>query len=68
MATRWGREALALDLPHFFEDEVRRFVEEGRPVLGICNGFQALLKAGILTKREIRGAQVYAGPQRESEF
>jgi phosphoribosylformylglycinamidine synthase len=38
----------ALDLSHFFEDEVRRFVEEGRPVLGICNGFQALLKAGIL--------------------
>jgi phosphoribosylformylglycinamidine synthase I len=38
----------ALDLSRFFADEVRRFVEEGRPVLGICNGFQALLKAGIL--------------------
>lgn len=25
-----------------------RFVESGRPVLGICNGFQALLKLGLL--------------------
>jgi phosphoribosylformylglycinamidine synthase len=30
----------ALDLSRFFADEVRRFVEEGRPVLGICNGFR----------------------------
>ena len=25
-----------------------RFVESGRPVLGICNGFQALLRLGLL--------------------
>ena len=28
--------------------EVGRFAAEGRPVLGICNGFQILLEAGIL--------------------
>ena len=28
--------------------ELERFVESGRPVLGICNGFQALLKLGLL--------------------
>ena len=38
----------ALDLSRFFADEVARFVESGRPVLGICNGFQVLVKAGIL--------------------
>ncbi len=38
----------ALDLSQFFADEVARFVESGRPVLGICNGFQVLVKAGIL--------------------
>jgi len=38
----------ALDLSQFFADEVRHFVETGKPVLGICNGFQALVKAGIL--------------------
>jgi phosphoribosylformylglycinamidine synthase len=29
-------------------DELRRFVASGRPLLGICNGFQALLKLGLL--------------------
>lgn len=28
--------------------EVMTFAEEGRPVLGICNGFQILLEAGLL--------------------
>ncbi len=38
----------ALDLHSRFSDDVLRFVEQGRPVLGICNGFQALVKAGLL--------------------
>ena len=38
----------ALDLHTRFGDDVTRFVEAGRPVLGICNGFQALVKAGLL--------------------
>ena len=29
-------------------EEVRRFAVEGRPVLGICNGFQVLCEAGLL--------------------
>ncbi len=29
-------------------DSLTRFVESGRPVLGICNGFQALLRLGLL--------------------
>jgi phosphoribosylformylglycinamidine synthase I len=28
--------------------ELRSFVSEGRPVLGICNGFQVLVEAGLL--------------------
>jgi phosphoribosylformylglycinamidine synthase I len=39
---------LALELKVFFADEVRTFVETGKPVIGICNGFQALVKSGIL--------------------
>jgi phosphoribosylformylglycinamidine synthase II/phosphoribosylformylglycinamidine synthase I len=38
----------ALDLRHRLGEDVVRFVSDGRPVLGICNGFQALVKAGIL--------------------
>lgn len=48
----------ALDLHTRFGDDVARFVEAGRPVLGICNGFQALVKAGLLPGAEyIRDGQ-----------
>jgi phosphoribosylformylglycinamidine synthase len=39
---------LALDLSHYFLDQVQAFVSAGKPVIGICNGFQALIKSGIL--------------------
>ncbi len=38
----------ALDLQVFFQEELRQFVESGKRVLGICNGFQVLVKAGLL--------------------
>lgn len=39
---------LALDLNLYFADAVNEFVADGKPVLGICNGFQALVRAGLL--------------------
>ncbi len=39
---------LAIDLRSYFSEQVEAFVASGKPVLGICNGFQALIKAGIL--------------------
>jgi phosphoribosylformylglycinamidine synthase I len=38
----------ALDLMAYFKDQVSAFVATQKPVIGICNGFQALVKAGIL--------------------
>jgi phosphoribosylformylglycinamidine synthase len=43
-----GGKLWALDLRHRLGETVNRFVASGRPVLGICNGFQALVKAGLL--------------------
>jgi phosphoribosylformylglycinamidine synthase I len=39
---------LALDLIHYFSEEAAGFIAAGKPVIGICNGFQALVKSGLL--------------------
>ncbi|HZB96096.1 MAG TPA: phosphoribosylformylglycinamidine synthase I [Herpetosiphonaceae bacterium] len=39
---------LAVDLIHRLREPLQRFVADGRPVLGICNGFQVLVRAGLL--------------------
>jgi phosphoribosylformylglycinamidine synthase subunit PurQ / glutaminase len=39
---------MAMQLIHHLADPLQRFVESGRLVLGICNGFQVLAKAGLL--------------------
>lgn len=51
---------VALDLNVYFADEVRAFVASGKPVIGICNGFQALVKAGILPGIEADGGMQQA--------
>lgn len=39
---------MALDLQTYFAEALRAFVASGKPVIGICNGFQALVKADLL--------------------
>jgi phosphoribosylformylglycinamidine (FGAM) synthase-like amidotransferase family enzyme len=45
---------LALDLNSDLAEQMRAFVASGKPVVGICNGFQALLKAGLFERSEVR--------------
>src|SRR5581483_3666471 len=39
---------LAVDLIHRLRDQLSAFFADRRPVIGICNGFQVLVKSGIL--------------------
>jgi phosphoribosylformylglycinamidine cyclo-ligase len=39
---------LAKNLTIHLGEQLRQFIDEGRLVLGICNGFQALVRAGLL--------------------
>ncbi|MHC4459909.1 MAG: phosphoribosylformylglycinamidine synthase I [Planctomycetota bacterium] len=39
---------LANQIVHHLYDSVQKFIDDGKLVLGICNGFQVLVKAGIL--------------------
>jgi phosphoribosylformylglycinamidine synthase subunit PurQ / glutaminase len=44
---------LANQLRTRLKPAIERFLEDGRLMLGICNGFQVLLRAGLLTGRDI---------------
>lgn len=46
----------AIALRHRLGDQLLAFIESGRPVMGICNGFQALVKAGLLPRMDPPGA------------
>lgn len=45
---------LAVELTSFFSEELKKFIERDRTLLiGICNGFQSLIRTGLLPFREI---------------
>jgi phosphoribosylformylglycinamidine synthase I len=44
---------LAVQLQHFLGDAMRAFRDKERLILGICNGFQVLLKAGMIVPPDI---------------
>jgi phosphoribosylformylglycinamidine synthase I len=39
---------LANQIAHHLAEPMQRFVEAGKPVIGICNGFQVLIKTNLL--------------------
>ncbi len=47
----------AQDLRYKLRDDLERFALNGRPVLGICNGFQVLLKSGLLPNTDFASGE-----------
>lgn len=45
---------LANELKYLLKREIDRFIKEGNLVIGICNGFQVLIKAGLLPNSQMR--------------
>ena len=39
---------LANQLTHHLREPLRKFVDDGKPIIGICNGFQVLVKTDLL--------------------
>lgn len=58
----------ASDLRWLFQDELARFVDAGKPVLGICNGFQALVKSGWLPGPPDAGSQATLTRNESNQF
>lgn len=38
----------ANQIAHYLAEDFQRFVQAGKPIIGICNGFQVLVKTGLL--------------------
>jgi phosphoribosylformylglycinamidine synthase I len=49
---------LANQIKHHLYEQARKFIDDGKLVLGICNGFQVLVKAGILPFADAAGQPV----------
>ena len=43
-------QILALKLKYAVSDELKKFIDDQKLVIGICNGFQALVRLGLLPK------------------
>jgi phosphoribosylformylglycinamidine cyclo-ligase len=48
---------LALKLEAIFKESLEEFVKAGKPVIGICNGFQALIQLGLLPYSESKSGK-----------
>lgn len=46
---------LAVQLTNFLGEELRRFRDKEKLILGVCNGFQVLIKAGLLVPADEDG-------------
>jgi len=41
-------KVLAQEMRQFLEEDMQKFIEDGKLMIGICNGFQVLIKSGLL--------------------
>jgi len=48
-------KVFAIDLVNRFRDAIKEFLEKDKLVLGVCNGFQVLVKSGLLPSKEQEG-------------
>lgn len=47
-------QVLALKIEHLYQDKLNYFTEKKLPIIGICNGFQFLVKLGLLPNKELQ--------------
>jgi phosphoribosylformylglycinamidine synthase I len=57
---------LAKNLEIHLGDQLRQFVAEERPVLGICNGFQVLIRLGLLPDNQMNEVAVQVVPTKQA--
>lgn len=46
-------KVLATELTSYLSDQLQGFIDQEKPVIGVCNGFQALVRTGLLPNRSL---------------
>lgn len=61
-------KVLATDLTSYVADSIQRFVDDGKPIIGICNGFQVLVRTGLLPNRTLGAQQATLAQNERGKF
>jgi len=61
-------KVLALKLQHTLNDVIQEFIDSQNLVIGICNGFQAMVKMGLLPTSALGHQQVTLTHNRQKRF
>ena len=59
---------LGLDLAGWFGDQLRSAAQAGMPMIGICNGFQALVRTGVLPGGEVGNTSAVLTQNASAQF
>lgn len=46
-------KVLATELTSYLSDQLQGFIDQDKPIVGICNGFQVLVRTGLLPNRTL---------------
>jgi phosphoribosylformylglycinamidine synthase len=61
-------KVMAVELMSLLADDMREFAASGKPILGICNGFQVLVRTGILPFGELGTMQATLATNESGRF
>lgn len=59
---------LAVELTSYLREQLQSFVDAGKPVLGICNGFQVLVRTGLLPRGRMGQIEAALMPNDSGHF
>ena len=59
---------LANELTSLLYDQLSEFADKGKPILGVCNGFQVLVRTGLLPVRNVKEQSVTLSQNESGRF
>lgn len=61
-------KVLATELTSYLSDQLKKFVDQGKPIIGVCNGFQVLVRTGLLPNKTLAKQQVTLAENKIGRF